>query len=593
MTTHITQFRLTALILLMLPLLVISCYKIDAEGFAVPSPDFSFTAAEMNIANTADTIEISVNANLPWRVATNASWITLLESKGMTSGKIRAVVTQNKDVAARTAEIFGYITADAKVKLTIIQAKGDPLPTTYKVFYVKTTGADTKDGLSWANATTLDAALTKAASGDTIHVAEGTYVPATTITGGDAAIAGDKTFEIDENVTIIGGYPANAATGAIANAALYTTTLSGNDISYHTVVITAQPIGGRQVSLKGLTITKGHAAGSGTVTVNGVGVIRNYGGGMVIGNAKVEMDSCKVIDNKSDLHIPGIYILNLADVTLKHTSISLNTALTNASSNAAGIWNNGCTLRMYDSEITGNQVTGVGGGIYSLNTSIVSYNFLYNVTIADNKVGSATTTNRVGAGIYSREKSQFTIVNCTFYNNTNTSSGSSGFGAGLTAYGGSTINIINCTFTKNTGGTGNTATNGGSAIFNNNSPTANTINIYNSVIAGNQGYSSEVGGANISIKSSVTGSAVYNYSGAIEAGQSFDAATMFGTYANHGGFGYNIPVVAGSHAASTLGMTDLQLQALAGNLLLDNNYYLKDQNHRSRTGSTTMGAALP
>jgi hypothetical protein len=577
----------------MLPLLVVSCYKIDPEGFEVPSPDFSFTVEEMNIANTADTIEISINSNLPWRVSTNASWITLLESKGMASGKIRAVVSQNKDVTNRSAEIFGYITADAQVKLTIIQAKGDPLPTTYKVFYVKTTGSDANDGLSWATPTTLDAALAKAASGDTIHVAEGTYVPATTITGGDAAVAGDRTFEIDENVTIIGGYAANATTGAVANPALYTTTLSGNDISYHTVVITAQPVGGRLVSLNGLTITKGHAGSSGTNTVNGVGIIRNYGGGMVIANARVEMERCKVIENKSDLHIPGIYLLALADVTLKHTSVSFNTALTNASSNGAGIWNNGCTLRMYDSEITGNQVTGVGGGIYSLNASIVSYNFLYNVTIADNKIGSATTTNRVGAGIYSREKSQFTIVNCTFYNNTNTSSGSTGFGAGITAYGGSTVNIISSTFTQNTGGTGNTAINGGSAIFNNNTPTANTINIYNSVISGNQGYNSELGGANIAIKSCVVGSTAYNYNGAIEAGQSFDAGTMFGAYSNHGGFGKSIPVVAGNHAALTLGMSNLQLQALAGNLLLDNNYCLKDQNSKSRTGTTTMGAALP
>ncbi|WP_276483526.1 hypothetical protein [Paraflavitalea pollutisoli] len=593
MTTPIQHLRVTALLLLMLPLLVASCYKIDAKSFSVPTPDFKFSTSEMAIPNKADTIVIAVQSNLPWRLTSKASWVTLLESSGTGNGTVRAAIGQNKELTSRTAEIIGYVTADAPVKLIIRQAEGDPLPTTYKEYYVKTTGSDANDGLSWAKAITLNAALAKAASGDFIHVAAGNYLPTAPLTGGDATLAGDKTFEIDENVTVIGGYPADAAAGAVANPALHTTTLSGNDISYHTVVITALPVAGRQVNLKGLTITKGHAGGSGTVTVNGVAVLRTYGGGMVIGNAKVVMESCQVTENKTDLHIPGIYLLNSADVTLRHTSVSFNTGLTNAASNGAGIWNNGGTLRMYDSEIIGNQVTGVGGGIYSLNTSIVSNNYLYNVTIADNKVGSATTAGRVGAGIYSREKSQFTIVNCTFYNNTNVSSGVTGFGAGLTAYGGSTINIISSTFSKNVGGTGNAATPGGSAIFNNNSPTANTINIYNCVIAGNEGYATEVGGANVNLKSTVAGSVTYNYDGAIEAGQSFDATTMLGAYANYGGYCKTIPVVGGSHPATNLGMSNLQLQVLAGNLLLEENYYLKDQNNKSRVGKTTMGAALP
>ena len=70
--------------------------------------------------------------------------------------------------------------------------------------FVKVDGEATNDGSSWAQATTLTTALELMEEGDEIHIAAGTYVPSKMLTGGDKE--GDTTFEINKNVTLIGGY---------------------------------------------------------------------------------------------------------------------------------------------------------------------------------------------------------------------------------------------------------------------------------------------------------------------------------------------------------------------------------------------------
>ncbi|HQO78972.1 MAG TPA: hypothetical protein PLG17_10740, partial [Thermodesulfobacteriota bacterium] len=56
------------------------------------------------------------------------------------------------------------------------------------------------DGTSWETAfTDLQDALAAAADGDTIHVAQGTYVP------GDTQ---NDSFVMTKNLTLLGGYPA-------------------------------------------------------------------------------------------------------------------------------------------------------------------------------------------------------------------------------------------------------------------------------------------------------------------------------------------------------------------------------------------------
>ncbi|MBZ4189882.1 right-handed parallel beta-helix repeat-containing protein [Niabella beijingensis] len=579
------QFGKIAFLVILLQLFAASCYKANRESFTPGVPDISFPQTAVTVPSETDTIEIPVTANLPWRVKAAADWITFVKANGDKTGTFRVAIARNRTTEPRTAEITGYITADKAVKMTITQQGGEPAPDHTRHFYVKANGDENKDGLSWENATTLDAALANAANGDEIHIAGGTYHPSKTITGGNAGDASDNTFEIAQNVHLTGGYPADARTGSVADPARFPVLLSGGDKNYHVVVVSAIPEGEHTVSMQGITITKGHAGSSGAVAVNGASLARNYGGGLVVIKSKLLLEDCRITDNSSDQHIAGIYMLSQSEVTIRNSSVSDN----KATGNGGGIWNDGSKLYVFDSEITGNSATGVGGGLYSLNVGVVSYNYLYNVTIAENQVG-APGFARVGAGIYSRERSQYQIVNCTIYGNKNVGSG---FGAGVAVYGGSTVDIINTTISNNEGGVGNTAANGGSGVFNNNSPTANTVNIYNSVVSGNTGHTNEIGGANISLQSSIVGTGVYNYAKTPEPGQSFDPATMFQPFAAYGtGYGKTLPVKAGT-PATVFGMTTLQLQVAGANLSLDENYYLKDQNNKSRTGTTVMGAVLP
>ena len=563
-----------------------ACRKIDRESFTPQSPSISFEQQEVRVGNDVDTIEIDVDANLPWRITTDAAWVSLIKANGNAGEKAKIAVQRNRVVEERTAEITAYITADAQSKLLLIQAAGDPLPDVTRHFYVKADGPATNDGLSWANATTLDVALENAVSGDVIHVAAGTYVPSKMIRGG--TVAGDRTFEIAENVKLVGGYPATATTGAVANPAVNKSVLSGDGQFYHVVAITAPREADKKVSISGFTIEKGKAHTAATnLTINGVSVSKGHGGGVIVAGSEVEFDHVSISDNQSGTHAAGMHITGIAKVTLRNSSVKNNTGLAETS-NGGGIWNDGSELYMYNCEITGNRTGGVAGGLYAINTGRVSYNYLFNVTIAENEVGSTGNTGRTGAGIYARERSKFVIVNSTIYGNKNNGTA---FGAGITLYGVSTVDLVNSTVFGNSGGAGNASTVGGSGIYNNPAH-SNVLNIYNSIVAGNIGSAKEVGGAN-SPKSSVIGTEVYSYTGDVVAGQSFDATSAFAPFSTYGGFAKTLPLTNLTSAAAKVGMSTLQLQILASNLALEDTYFIIDQNNRSRSGKTVMGAALP
>ncbi len=109
------------------------------------------------------------------------------------------------------------------------------------VIYVKWNASGTNNGTSWANAyTSLQSALSAAASGDEIWVAQGTYYPTT---GTDRTIS----FQLKNGVGIYGGFAGNETARNQRDFRNNMTTLSGNigasgdssDNSYHVVVSSA------------------------------------------------------------------------------------------------------------------------------------------------------------------------------------------------------------------------------------------------------------------------------------------------------------------------------------------------------------------
>lgn len=568
---------------------LVSCRKIDRESFTPQQPEISFVQKEVRVGNDVDTIEVELKSNLPWRVKNTANWLSLLKANGSADDKFKIAIQKNRTTTERSTKIDAYITGDDKTELTIIQNAGDPAPDFTRHFYVKIDGTEANDGLSWSKSTTLDAALDRVNSGDVIHIGAGIYKPTVMLTG--ANTEKDKTFEISANVKLIGGYPEQAANGAVANAELNKTILSGQLSTgkvYHVMVITALQEQDKKVELDGVVIRDGSAhSTSSTVTVNGIAINRSYGGGLIVAGSKVEIKNSVISNNETGTHCAGAFLTGNADVTFRNSSVSNNSGLV-ATTNGAGIWNDGSTLYMYDSEVMGNRAGGVGGGIYAINTARTSYNYLFNVTIANNEVGTMGATTRTGAGIYAREKSKFVIVNSTIYGNKNNGSA---LGAGISLYGVCTVDLVNSTISKNVGGDATSAAIGGSGIYNNPAH-ANILNIYNSIVSGNEGVAIEVGGAYMA-KSSVIGTGVFNYDGVLDAGQSFDSATAFSPFGRYGGFGQTIPLLNSASAAAKLGMSTLQLQILASNLALSSDLLAADQNGKSRAGKTIMGAAIP
>lgn len=175
-------------------------------------------------------------------------------SYGQGDATITVTVAANRTLDERTATISAYVIKGENVTLPVTQAaaSASDLATHY---YVKTDGSADKDGLTWETATTLANAIDQAMNGDVIHVAAGSYVPSVPLTGMKTAL--DNTFEIHSNFSMIGGYPADAAEGAVADPVANETILDGDHAVCHVVAVTAAKMNGMKASLDGFTIKNG------------------------------------------------------------------------------------------------------------------------------------------------------------------------------------------------------------------------------------------------------------------------------------------------------------------------------------------------
>lgn len=561
-----------------------SCDKIELGSFIPENGEIEFANGTVAADNTLDTLWVNVKSNLPFRLKSTASWVSYVTPNSMSSTSVGIIVGRNRDLNERSAIVTAYITDEVYAELELVQAAGEPAPDYTRHFYVKENGVESADGLSWANSTTLNKALDEAASGDYIHVAEGKYIPTKSLVGGSTS--SDVTFAIYNNIRLIGGYPANAEAGVEANSSLYVTELNGDSKAHHVVTILAPKVNEHYVELSGIKITKGLAGGSGSVLSSGLNVSRQHGGGLLILKSKVLIENTSIIENGTNNHAAGVFITGGADVTMNKVSIKDNYA-TIAASNAGGIWNDESRLVMYDSEIIGNRIGGVGAGLYSFNAVEESLTILYNVTIARNVCGIFG-NNAVGGGIYARQKSNFYIINSTIYGN---QAGGSNFGGGIALHGGVNFHLISSTVSGNQSGVN--ATSAGGVAIHNASASNNNLSLYNSIVSGNvQSNFPDLGGstfASYTVKSSIIGNQIYNYDGLV-AGNNFDYVSAFDTFGSAKSFGESLPL-KGTSSAVTEGMSTLQLEILNSNIgILEISKFMSDQHGKSRSGKKTMGS---
>jgi hypothetical protein len=183
-------------------------------------------------------------------------------------------------------------------------------------YYVSTTGSDANDGSAASAWKTITYALSQAASGDSIHVAAGTY--SASATGESFPLA------LKEGVSLLG-------------ANRDTTILDAGDTAA-VVVATGVATG----NLSGFTITKGKAS---------------LGAGIMVTDCGISITDNIIVANQADSGA-GIYASNFSGV------ISQNTIDSNLAGNTGG----GIRLVGSDGSVTQNVISrnsaGAGGGLY-------------------------------------------------------------------------------------------------------------------------------------------------------------------------------------------------------------------------------------
>lgn len=572
-------------LLFLLLLSFVGCSEENKDSSFTPlDPNLSFNQEQFDVNHKGGEIEIAIQSNLPWRAEAADSWASIEKSNGLGDGVLKVTIAYNRTPLDRETKIEVRVTDAYKKYITIKQFK--TLPGETSEYFIKVDGDPEADGSSWSKATTLEVAMEQMIGGDILYLAEGVYTPTKTITGGKPGDSRDVTFEIHSNVSLFGGFPADAVEGAKADPKQYPTVLSGKNGAqsvYHTVAITAPVEAGKKVHLVGLEIKDGVAEtnGTGSVTINNSPYYRFYGGGIIVAKSEVEMEDCIVADNHSGYHAGGIYLFDQAKLSMNRCIVENNSNIGDGR-NGGGIFNDAATLKLLNSKVIGNTTSGVGAGIYAYpnDKSSVTYTYIYNSTIANNNNnGNGDKPTRAGGGVYVRENSQTVIVNSTLYGNTG------GKGGALAAHK-ATIDLISCTLANNEG-----LTEGG-AWFQSSADAK--ISFYNSILTGNRAPDGTGEGKGKAVtKASVVGSRLTNIDGGTVAGVVFDPATMLSGLEDVGAFGEACKLLGKNNPAREYGLNESELNQLTSSFILpvDKEFLTTDQAKAPRN-SKTMGAVV-
>ncbi len=575
----------TLLFFSLFSLFLVACSEdLNDEYFDPKIPELSVDQSVINVSKEGGEFLINVNSNLPWRAEANDTWVSLEDASNLESAAFKMSIGINRTLTSRETEIVLWITADEKKTIKVIQAPSEASDLV-EHYYVKEDGLINADGKSWVTATTLETALDKAMRGDFIHIAAGTYTPTRTLTNGNANDSKEKTFEIHSNITMIGGYPADASGEEAPDPENNETVLSGmlgTDKVFHVVAITAPVEANQKVMLKGLTIKDGQAAASGTgsVSVNGATYYRFYGGGIIVARSMVDIIDCNITDNASGLHAAGMYIFTGATVKMVNSTVQ-NSAGLSTGSNGGGIFVDASTLYLIDSRVINNGTTGVGAGIYSFNASSPTYTYIYNSLIAGNNNNSlGSHPGRKGGGFYGRENSVTVMVNTTIHGNIG------GVGAGVALHGPSgsaKLDLVSCTVTGNVALTNHGGYEGHADCV---------INFHNSIVSGNSGAVEGLHPA--TFRNSILGSAVYGADGNATPGLTFDHMAMIRALEDNGGKTRTCLLTGANNPAQTNGMSSEQLKTLGAEFdpPLEESIITNDQIGLSRTGKTVIGACV-
>lgn len=571
-------------IILPFAILLASCQKeFQDTSFTPVDPKVSMSSDTLRVHSSDTTITVALKSNLPWMAVYDASWFSVTPARGKGDASLTITVKKNKYTELRKAPLKIKITDNYSASLEILQDANQSAGVTY--YYVKVDGKAENSGLSWTSATTIDNAISQASPGDSILVAAGTYYPSRFLTNAESAGAEEhKTFEILENVIVMGGFPSSSNDDTTIDdydPSVNVTTLSGTiggTRAYHVVTVTAEKRNDAKAVLMGFNITGGSAQSFASkdeamrtgINVGGKLIKTGYGGGLYIGESTVDVIDCNISENESGYYAGGCYIMPNAVVTMKDCQITGN----NAGNNAGGIWNTHATLVMYGCTVSNNSAVGQAGGLYvsQFNTDKNEDNTpsicrIYNTTFANNSTAASMSSKRSGGACYIRATGDVVFVNCTFYKNF------SFYGAGVEVYGNNTkfvskTAMFNCTVVGNEA----MERGGGVCLWNDYA----SLDMYNCIISDNvSGFSDSPSNADIGYGSavkdlthlkytnSIVGTALYSEAGSTVSGWTFYAPSMLSEFGYHSVTGGKtqtmVPVSLDTNPAVNQGLDEAEL----------------------------------
>ncbi|MDR1582576.1 MAG: right-handed parallel beta-helix repeat-containing protein [Prevotellaceae bacterium] len=328
-------------------------------------------------------------------------------------------------------------------------------------------GVSGSDGISWETASgDLQAMINTSTAGDQIWVATGAYKPnrKATATGTITENKRDNAFVLKNGVKIYGGFRNdfnNVISGSVEERDIimvngivqmkHETILSGDigtpndstDNCYHVVLGVGNMY--NTTVLDGFTVRDGNANLAETMTVGGLNIRNNIGGGISLNSASPILRNIHVTRNTAHYQGNGIYGNN-SSPELNNIRITNNYGTNNTK--GGGIHIVIGSLKLNNVQISGNTAGESGGGIYcdESKNSEGGHNF-NNVQITNNTASS-------GGGIYSANADSLKLNNVQITGNM------------ANTYGGGIYNYNSSFVLNNVQISGNTAYHYGGGILN-------------------------------------------------------------------------------------------------------------------------------
>ena len=321
---------------------------------------------------------------------------------------------------------FTYLVSDGVLDgnvATVTITTNEIPPVCTGILYVdKDSSAVTPNGCTWTWAfrTLQDALAAAPANGTTIWVAEGTYYPDEGV--GQMDNSRTSTFNLEDGVSIYGGFAGNETLLSQRDLSLHITILSGdidqvtgNDNNAYRVV-TSLTVSSSTV-LDGFTITEGHEN-------SGLG----RGGGMYNENASPTLRNLIFSANRATGFAGGMYSVTSNSTDSSITSPSLNnvTFIGNTSERGGGLVTMNSNAILNNVIFMNNTATeGAGGGMNNQtlhSDDPASVPVLTNVTFMNN-------TAKGGGGLFNANSNPI-LTNVTISGNTATVRGGGIFNEG-------------------------------------------------------------------------------------------------------------------------------------------------------------------